>query len=380
MHVRQDRIERAQALMRQQGIMGLMIMNDDDFRYFFGDVRVQPRAIIPAFAPPVVIGFAGEEPELQGLLGDAQVKTFSHVGEQISDVRETFRSIFGMAPPDALPGNGAKPKIGMQMWFRTPAFLVDLFRRVNPQFELVSSDPVMDELRMVKEPEEIELMREAQRIAALGMDRARELIRPGITGHEVATEVLYTMMKAGASETSTPIHINTGIRSCWIHGRVNDIPVERGALVVIDLTPVYKGYCANLARTFVAGPPEPWQLELLTTYRELQEATRQAMVPGVTVARLDDIGKAICEQHGLGEHHLRGIGHGLGLRFEETPATTIIPTHRTVKLRQDMVMTIGHTVLAVPGRGGVRFEDVYRVSPSGGEVLHQYPLDWELPV
>ena len=70
----------------------------------------------------------------------------------------------------------------MQLWFHTPAFLVDLFRKVNPQVELVSSDPVMDELRMVKEPDELELMKRAQAIAAIGMDRVRELLKPGATG------------------------------------------------------------------------------------------------------------------------------------------------------------------------------------------------------
>ena len=64
----------------------------------------------------------------------------------------------------------------MQMWFDTPAFLVDLFRRVNPEVELVSSDPVMDPLRMIKEPEELACLAEAQRIAGLGMDRVRELL------------------------------------------------------------------------------------------------------------------------------------------------------------------------------------------------------------
>jgi Xaa-Pro aminopeptidase len=269
----------------------------------------------------------------------------------------------------------ARPKIGMQMWFETPAFLVDLFRQVNPKVELVSSDPVMDRLRMVKEPEEIALMTEAQRIAGLGMDRAREVLRPGATAHEVATEALYAMMKAGAERTSTPIHVNLGIETCMLHGRQSPRAAERCDLAVIDLTPQVEGYCSNLARTFVLGEPSERQRLLLDAAWERVEPARQAMRPGATVRDLDERAAAVCEARGLGEYHIDGIGHGLGLRFEETPAPTIIPPHRGVELLEGMTMTIGHTILAIPGFGGARFEDVYRVTAAGGEVLFPYPVD-----
>ena len=203
-------------------MIGLMIMNHDDYRYFFGDTRSQPRAIIPAVGSPVFIGFAGEEADLRRELRGESFKLFSHVGEQISNVRKTFLELYGGPPPGVkLPSTG-RPRIGMQMWFHTPAFLVDLFRRVNPQVDLVSSDPVMDELRMVKGPDEIEMMRRAQAIAGIGMDRVSELLAVGANGHDIATEALYAMMKAGADGTSSPIYINPGLRSAWLHGGVRD--------------------------------------------------------------------------------------------------------------------------------------------------------------
>jgi Xaa-Pro aminopeptidase len=374
MKINYDRIKAAQQLMKQHGILALMIMNHDDYIYFFGEVRVQPRAIIPAGGPPIFICFKGEEPELKKALGDEDIKIFSHVGEQISDVHKTFQSIAKDGPPGIEPPKEGPPKIGMQMWFSTPAFLVDLFRKVNKQVELVPSDPVMDPLRMFKEPEEVKNLTEAQRIAATGMDRARELLVPGITGHEIATELLYTMMKAGAGGTSTPIHINTGIRSCWIHGKVDNRPIEKGDLVVIDLTPQYKGYGANLARTFVVGEPDERQMQLMNVYTEMVEATREALKPGIKVAELDKVGQETCRKHGMEEYHLNGISHGIGLRFEETPASTIIPAHRNVEIKKNMTVTIGHTVLAIPGFGGVRFEDIYQVTEDGCKILFDYPF------
>jgi Xaa-Pro dipeptidase len=375
MVVRFDRIEKAQSLMGEQGMVGIMIMNHDDYRYFFGRDWAQPRAIIAFQGPPILIAFEGEEPEVQKYVGDAEVKVFTHVGEQIADVSGAFREILD---PAQEAGLGNKPKIGMQMWFATPAFLVDMFRKVNPRFELVPSDPVMDALRTVKEPEEIEFMTKAQRIAALGMDRVREMLRPGVTGHEIATEALYTMMKAGAEGTSTPLHVNVGIDSCMIHGHVSPKRLEPGDLVVIDLTPQVEGYCANLARTFVVGEPDDTQRKLFEAYAEMAEATRQMMKPGVRVRDLDARGKEICETHGLGNYHLEGISHGIGLRFEETPASTIIKQHRNIELREGMTMTIGHTILAIPGFGGVRNEDVYLVTPDGAQILSPYPTSIEL--
>ena len=266
----------------------------------------------------------------------------------------------------------------MQLWFETPAFLVDLFRKVNPEVDLVSSDPVMDPLRAIKDPGELACMTEAQRIAALGMDRARELLRPGVTAHEVATEALHTMMRAGAERTSTPLYVNFGIETCMLHGRISPKPLEHGELVLIDLTPQVEGYCANLARTFVLGKPDNRQRELLATYLELVDAVRPAMCPGATIAQLDELAADVHERHGLAEFGVYGIGHGIGLRFEEPPASTIIPAHRNLPLREGMTVTIGHPVLAIPGFGGVRFEDVYRVTPSGGEVLWPYPILPEL--
>jgi Xaa-Pro dipeptidase len=376
MQINYKRIHRAQERMKAQGMIGIMIMNHDDYRYFFSDIRVQPRAILPASGPPIFVCFKGEEPELKKAIGDENIMIFSHVGEQISNIRQTFQKLFKGPPPGMKHPENGRPRVGMQMWFHTPAFLVDLFRSVNKEVELVPSDPVMDELRMIKDIEEIELLQEAQRIASIGMDKAKELLKPGITGHQIATEVLYVMMKNGAEGTSTPIHINAGIKSCWIHGKVDSNPIAEGDLVVIDLTPQYEGYCANLARTFVIGKANQKQKELFNVYQKMYEATRSTLKPGIKVSELDKIGKEICSENGMGEYHLNGISHGIGLRFEETPASTIIPAHRRVVFKENMTVTIGHTTLAIPGFGGVRFEDIYQVTSDGCRILYDYPRTW----
>ncbi len=376
MEVRYERIARVQAAMREQGLIAIVILNHDDYRYLFGEDRTQPRALIPFQGPPELIAFTGEEPELRAALADGKVRVFGSVGGQINDIVGRIRELVAEgAAAGVSSGASGRPRVGMQMWFHTPAFLVDLFRQVNPEVEVVSSDPVMDPLRMVKDAEEIGLMTEAQRIAGVGMDRARELLRPGVTAQEIATEATYAMMRAGAEGTSTPLFVNFGIETCMLHGRLSPKPLERGELALIDLTPQVDGYCANLARTFVLGEPDARQAELLAAYREIVADVRAAMRPGVTTAQLDAKAKEACARHGLAEHQVYGIGHGIGLRFEEPPASTIIPPHRSLPLLEGMTVTIGHPVLAIPGFGGVRFEDVYRLTATGPEILFDYPID-----
>ena len=373
MKVRFDRIARIQAAMREQGWIAIVIVNHDDYRYLFGTDRAQPRAIIPFQGPPELIAFIGEEPELKAALAQGEVRVFGSVGGQIHDVVGRLRELAALAP--AKWATGGRFKVGFQQWFDTPAFLIDMFRQVNPGVEVVSSDPIMDPLRMIKEPAELALLTDAQRIAGLGMDSARELLRPDVTARKIATEATYAMMRAGAEGTSTPIYVNFGVETCMLHGRLSPAPLKRGQLVLIDLTPVVDGYCANLARTFVLGEPDARQAELIATYREIVAAVRAGMRPGVTTAQLDELAHGACAAHGLGDLQVYGIGHGIGLRFEEPPASTIIPPHKNLPLAEGMTVTIGHPILAIPGFGGVRFEDVYRVGASGPEILFDYPIE-----
>ncbi len=86
MDIRYDRIARVQEGMREQGLIAIVIMNHDDFRYLFGEDRSQPRAIIPATGPVEIVAFAGEEPELRAGLDEGRVQVFTTVGGQIHDI------------------------------------------------------------------------------------------------------------------------------------------------------------------------------------------------------------------------------------------------------------------------------------------------------
>ncbi len=245
---------------------------------------------------------------------------------------------------------------------------------------MVDIAPVMDALRMIKDDTEIAIMRRAGEIATIGMEAAVKTLRPGVAENEVAAEAEYAMRKAGGHGTATPIFVNSGVRSSWLHGTATDKMVAAGDLVVIDLVPRHKGYCANLCRTFVVGTPSRKQGELFTAYQNAQEAGIRALRPGACMRDIDSAAKAVFDQAGYGDWYIPGISHSIGLGFEETPAPTIHPGDSAIKISEGMVLTVGHSVLAVPGIGGVRLEDTFQITADGPILLTRFPTDLEVPV
>ena len=367
--VNKQRVQKAQDGMKQQGIDAYLILTHDDYIYFFGEDRYQPRAIIPAQGPPLIVTFAGEEEEVRESLGVEDVRIFASVGQQIKDVVQVMRGMIG---------DKKKLKVGVQMWFGTPAFLLNMFQRANPIVDVVDIAPVMDELRMVKDASEIALMQRAAEIAGIGMETAVKTLRAGITENEVAAEVEYAMRKAGGHGVATPVFVNSGIRSGWLHGTASDKVIAEGDLVVLDLVPRYKGYCANLCRTFVIGEPSARQANMFATYKDAQAAGIAALKLGVKMRDIDAAAKAVFTENGYGEFYVAGISHSIGLSFEETPAPTIHPGDSGIQIRDGMTVTVGHPVLSVPGTGGVRLEDTFHISSGVAKSLTVFPSELEL--
>ena len=363
----QNRIAAAQKLMQANGLDALLILTHDDYIYFFGEDRFQPRAVIPQKGPPIIICSRGEEKEIREGLGTQDVRVFATVGQQMHDVVGIMQ--------DLQSSLGRPPTVGVQFWFETPAVLLQLFQQVNPQVKVVDSAPVMDALRMVKSPQELALMQQVARIAERGMAAAIQAIKPGVTENEVAAEAIYALRKTGASGTAVPIFVNSGVRSLWLHGTATAKVIERGDLVVIGLVPVFGGYCVDLTRVAIVGQPTDAQRRLFDTYLAARQAAIDAVRPGVPVSELDRAAEAVIKEAGFGEYYIKGIGHGIGLRFEETPAPTIHPKNASVKLQEGMTIAVGHAILAVPGIGGVRLEDTGLVTAIGWQGITDYPKE-----
>jgi Xaa-Pro dipeptidase len=360
----EERVRRLQENMARQDVDALLILSGNDYRYFTGDVRRQPRAIIPREGPPILLTFAAEVDEARRATGLTDIRAYRGLHEMMQAIMAYGKSL-----------DKTHPRVAIEMEFATPAFLLDRFKLANPQLQVVDAKPLVAPLRQIKGPGEIAHLREAARLADLGIERARQVIRAGISEAEVALEVEYAVRRAGAERLGFPMFVNSGWRSLWLHGTATRKPIEKGDLIIVDLGPVYEGYNADICRTFSAGEPSEEARRLYGLYHEMQAKALAVARPGVAVHQVEREVEAVLESGGYGDHYLRGFVHGVGLGFEETPFPTIFPEDVLAALQEDMVLAVGHPTLAVPGIGGVRVEDTVHLTAEGPVFLTKSPRE-----
>lgn len=230
---------------------------------------------------------------------------------------------------------------------------------------------MVEELRMIKEPEELELIREALAIADASLLEIYPLLQPGKREAEVALELEYVMRKKGGSGTSFKTIVASGPRSSLPHGIASSREMQSGDLVTIDYGTVYKGYCSDTTRTFLLndGENRSKKEEIYRIVKEAQQEAAQQIKAGMTCREIDAVARNIIESYGYGEYFGHSLGHGVGSVVHEKPA---------LSPRSDQVIVPGMVVTIEPGIylpdfGGVRIEDMVLIGESGREVLTNVP-------
>jgi Xaa-Pro aminopeptidase len=242
------------------------------------------------------------------------------------------------------------------------------------KMRLRSAPPLIERARLVKEAAEILRIRRAIELGARLFRTARDKIRPGVSEVEVAAAIEYEARCAGAEGMSFPTILASGSRSAIVHGRASSARVPRRGFVVCDFGVILAGYCSDRTRTVHVGRPSGEARQLYASVLEAQRAAIAAVRPGVTAAEVDGAARRVLRQRKLARYFTHSTGHGLGLEIHEAPR---LATGQTQKLEPGMVITIEPGVY-IPGKWGVRIEDVVLVTSSGCEVLT--PTDKELVV
>jgi Xaa-Pro aminopeptidase len=224
-------------------------------------------------------------------------------------------------------------------------------------------------LRMVKDSEEITLMRKAGELTSRGMEAAAEGVKAGAKEFEVAAEIEYAMRKRGAGPTAFESIVASGGCSAFPHGGCTGREIHSGDLVVVDIGATYNYYCSDMTRTFVAGKPSAKQQKIYGAVLAAHEKAFQAVKAGLPVADLDAVARKMIEDAGFGEFFVHRLGHGVGLEVHEPPSMG--PTNKE-KLAVGNVVT-DEPGIYIPGFGGVRIEDTVLVGKSGGEKLTSGP-------
>src|SRR5579872_3112791 len=258
-----------------------------------------------------------------------------------------------------------KLTIGVESEHLTVADSAKLEGAFKSKIKLRPTWSMVERLRMVKDSEEIEHLRAAVILGASLFDTAVETIRPGVKEVDVAAEMEYAARRQGAEGMSFETIIASGPRSALPHGRASAAAILSGGFVVCDFGVILTGYCSDMTRTVHVGKLTPESRRMYQAVHEAQQAALDAVRPGVSVGRVDRAARKSLQISGLGRNFTHSTGHGVGLEIHEAPR--IAKGQREI-LRPGMVITIEPGAY-VPGRGGVRIEDMVVVTESGCEVL-----------
>ncbi len=237
--------------------------------------------------------------------------------------------------------------------------------------ELVGLSGAIEELRMLKSPEEIEKISKAQAIADEAFGLLTDKIRIGATELSLAMELEFTMRKLGADRLAFSIIAVSGERSSLPHGVPTNKALAEGDFLTIDFGAAYDGYCSDETRTFVMGRLGKKHEEIYNLVLKAQVAAVEKVGPGIPAKEIDLTGRRIIEEGGYGEYFGHGIGHGVGLDVHERPA---VSRKSEDMLAPGMVITVEPGVY-IPGFGGVRIEDLVLVTEDGHKVLSTSPKE-----
>ncbi len=236
------------------------------------------------------------------------------------------------------------------------------------------SDPLLAELRMLKEPGEIADMRRAAAILEEGLESALEQIRPGMSERQIARAWQWAVSEMGGESYGDLPIVVAGPRGASPHNVPSERPVEQGELVTLDWAAGVNGYYADITRTVALGDPGPERRRIYELVLRANAAGRAAVKPGVAAEAIDQAARRVIVEGGYGPAFLHRTGHGLGLEVHEPP---YIVQGNAQPLQAGMTFTVEPGIY-VEGLGGVRIEDDLLVTEEGGESLTT--MDRELRV
>jgi len=228
---------------------------------------------------------------------------------------------------------------------------------------------LIEALREVKSPEELDVMRQAARLASEVVTEAPAFVRPGVTELEVAAEIDYRLRRA--SGPSFDIIVASGPRSALPHAQPTEKRLQKNELVVLDLGAILRHYCSDLTRTVFLGRAPARIRRWYKAVEQAQEAAHQVLRAGVSAGKVDRAARRLLQQHGLGSYFVHGTGHGLGIEIHEKPR---VGRGQKQEIRAGNVVTLEPGIY-VEGVGGIRLEDEVAVHDRGTEVLTHAPRE-----
>ena len=351
-----NQIERIQEQLKEQGLDGLLLTDEKNQRYAAGFAFTDGAVLVGREKAWLITDSRYIEAAEKAAAPGVTVWLYDRVRPLMERLKAAIREA-GMARLAAEDG-----KLSHREYL---AYEKALGMALLPAGEL------MAKLRATKTEEEIGAMRAAQAIAERALEEVLGLIQPGMTEKQVMAELVYRTLRHGSEGNSFDPIVVSGPNTSLPHGVPGDRVIRRGDFVTMDFGCLKDGYCSDMTRTVAVG-------EVSDEMRNVYDIVLKAQLAGIAAARagipgkeIDAAARKVITQAGYGPWFGHGFGHSLGLDIHEAPSAN---------LRGEEPMPVGAVCSAepgiyLPGRFGVRIEDVMILREGGCEVITKAPKE-----
>jgi len=242
--------------------------------------------------------------------------------------------------------------------------------KVRSAAEVIATEDLVERLRIIKDEDEIEKIRRSISLTEKALQTVWNMLAPGKTEREMAWLIEKSIREGGGQAVSFPPIVATGPNAALPHAVPTDRKIDTGETVILDLGSKVDGYCSDMSRTWVSGSPGPKVREIYKTVREAQLAAQDKIRDGIDSVSVDSAARDLIRDAGYGDSFGHGLGHGVGLAVHEKPGLRKVdPT----VLAENMIVTVEPGIY-LPGFGGVRLENMVRVTKTGCELLTREEL------
>ena len=365
-----ERLTKARAMMRQQGIGAILVESGPSLDYYTGIQWWRSErltgVVIPAQGDPIVVTPLFERPSIAEMLAvPAEIRTWEEDEDPLKLVADFLseRKVAG-AP------------IGFEETNRF--FLEDRLKQQLPGAPIVSANPVVRAQRMIKSPAEIALMQAAADIMAASLRYAGQRTRVGMTPAQIDALIAAAQKQLGSAYDGGLVLI--GEASAYPHGSKKEHVVGRGDVVLLDCTSSVHGYQADITRTFVVGEPNAEQRKVWDQVHRGQQIAMAAAKIGAPAGSVDDAVRTTYESWGYGPRYkLPGTshrtGHGIGMEVHE-PVNLV--HGETTPLAPGMCFS-NEPGIYIPGKFGIRLEDCFHMTADGPKFFTTPPPSIDKP-
>jgi len=261
--------------------------------------------------------------------------------------------------------------IGFESTSLTFSFHQSLLAKLAKEATLIPLEEEIKNLRAVKDAQELAFTRKAIDLSSKAFLHIMKILKEGALESAIAFEMEFFMKSDGSEATGFDIIVASGKRSALPHGRAGSKRIEKGDFLLIDFGSRYQGYHSDQTRTVVCGKPSSEQEKVYQVVKDAHDKAIEKIQPGIPIHEVDEAARDHIRKCGYDEYFGHGTGHGIGLAVHEDP---VVNKENKDLVQEGMVFTVEPGIY-IPDWGGVRIEDMIRVTSKGAEILTSLPTD-----